>query len=121
MLTYSAEPKDFSLSEFVRLLPETQVILLNKMFSDQSWSDIIDLSQKAEQAQGVLAECVTKQLQLLCALSLFNQRKYDVACERLDELYARYHTDKIEFFRVCAHIQKSTVNLSMEVTSAILI
>lgn len=106
MLTYSAEPKNFSLSEFVRLLPETQVILLNKMFSDQSWSDIIDLSQKAEQAQGVLAECVTKQLQLLCALSLFNQRKYDVACERLDELYARYHTDKIEFFRVCAHIQK---------------
>lgn len=106
ILDHWSNSKAVPILEFVRLFPETQVILLNKMFEDQSWSDIIDLNQKAEQAKGVLDDCVNKQLQLLCALSLFNQQKYDIACEKLDELYTQYHTDKIEFFRVCAHIQK---------------
>ena len=106
VLDYWSNSKAVPILEFVRLFPETQVILLNKMFEDQSWSDIIDLNQKAEQAKGVLDDCVNKQLQLLCALSFFNQQKYDIACEKLDELYTQYHTDKIEFFRVCSHIHK---------------
>lgn len=105
LLGFWESPSNITIDSFVRWLPETQVFIISKLFSEQRWDDIIGLNEQKPNSIDGLCEGVKKQLLLHYGLSLFNIGNYHKSSVVLGDVERTYGDSAIVFYSFCARLQ----------------
>ena len=99
-------------NEFVKHLPEIQILVIDKLFSNGCFNKIIELYNgfMIKKDEIALVETVRNQLKYYCGLSMFNIGNFDESFEIFEDLKSVSREDKYEFFFNIAKIQKINVD-----------
>lgn len=95
--------RDVTFEEISDFSPETQIVTLIIIFSEQHWNNIVELHKYREHIE---PEAV-KAFDYHYGLALFNLAREDEAHEVLSELFRQYHEPRFELFDICAQLNKA--------------
>ena len=100
---FCRNPRDISFGEIRFFSPETQVVILVILFSEQRWENILNLYVFRESA----TSDILKAFDFHYALALFNLREEDKAHEVLSALFEKYQEPRFELYSICAQLKKT--------------
>ena len=91
-----------SINEFIGLSIETQIVVLDILFSSQRWDEIVELNKDRER----MHQDVLKAFDFHFGLSQFNLGECEQAHETLNSLFDRYHEQRFKLYDICALLRK---------------
>ena len=103
VVQFYQSPTVISAEEFKKHMPETQIFILDKLFTSQHWQCVVDLYSAMN---GIIIPDVSTQFELHYGLALFNLQKYDRASEVLHLLYDKTNESRIQLYSIFANIRK---------------
>lgn len=95
--------REISIDEYIGLSIETQVVVLDCLFTSMHWDWIVKLHENREK----VASEVLKALDFHTALSQFNLGECDNAYGILSALYSQYHEQRFNLYGICSLLHKA--------------
>jgi hypothetical protein len=105
------KPFEIELNDFFKHLSESQILVIDKLFSVGYYNKIIDIYNEftINKDRISLVETVYNQLKYHCGLSMFNIGKFDESFKIFEDLKNVSREDKFDFFFNIVKIQKVNV------------
>ena len=100
---YSMNIRALSINEFTGLSIETQVLVLDLLFSSQHWDYIVDLYKYRDK----LPQDILKAFDFHYGLSLFNLGDCEKSHDIMDSLYNQFHEQRFKLYDLCALLHKA--------------
>lgn len=95
--------REIPIDEYIGLSIETQIVVLDRLFTSQHWDWIVKLYEDREK----VAQEVLKAIDFHAALSQFNLGECGKAHEILSALYSQHHEQLFYLYDVCALLHKA--------------
>lgn len=103
LLEFYKNPTGLRVEEFSKRIPETQIFVVDKLFTSQHWNQLVILHGAVKDN---INPNICTQFELHYGLSLLNLHEYNNASIILRTLYEKVDTPRMRFYSIFADIQK---------------